>query len=79
MENGLSNSTPKLGCPEALQEVERWLKGGKTSLVVDTDVQSYFDSIDSELMIERISERMSNNTENELIEAFIASRDRARE
>jgi RNA-directed DNA polymerase len=61
---------PQLGCKDALREVERWLKEGYT-FVVDADITSYFDTIDWERLIERISERISDGRMLELIEAFL--------
>ena len=61
---------PQLGCKDALREVERLLKEGY-SFVVDADITSYFDTIDWERLIERISERISDGRMLELIEAFL--------
>ena len=61
---------PRLGCKEALREVERWLKEGYP-FVVDADITSYFDSIEWGRLIERISERISDGRLLELIEAFL--------
>lgn len=50
---------PGRGCHDALREVDRYLKDG-FSYVVDADLESYFDSIPHERLMERVAERVSD-------------------
>jgi len=50
---------PKRSCREALREVDRLLKEG-FNYVVDADLESYFDSIPHERLVERVEERISD-------------------
>jgi RNA-directed DNA polymerase len=61
---------PRLGCKDALREVERLLRDGYT-FVVDADLKSYFDTILHARLLERVKERVSDGRVLELIEAFL--------
>ena len=61
---------PGRGCKDALREVDRLLRDGYTH-VVDADLQSYFDSIPHERLLERVGERISDGRLLALIEAFL--------
>ena len=50
---------PGRGCHDALREIDRLLKEGFT-FVVDADLQSYFDTIPHERLMERVEERISD-------------------
>src|SRR6266704_3783554 len=50
---------PGLGCRDALREVARLIEGGYT-FVVDADLQSYFDTIPHERLMQRVEERISD-------------------
>ena len=61
---------PGRGCKDALREVDGLLKGGYT-FVVDADLQSYFDTIPHERLLQRVEERISDGAVLELIENFL--------
>ena len=61
---------PGLGCKDALRQVDSWLKEGDT-FVVDADLQSYFDSIPHERLMQRVEERVSDGPVLELIAQFL--------
>ena len=61
---------PRLGCKDALREVEGLLKEGYT-FVVDADLKSYFDTIPHARLMERVQEKVSDGRVLELIEAFL--------
>lgn len=61
---------PGRGCKDALREVDRLLKEGYTC-VVDADLQSYFDSIPHERLMQRVEERISDGAVLELIASFL--------
>ena len=61
---------PNRGCKTALREVDRLLKSGFT-WVVDIDLKSYFDTIDHEILMERIGEKISDSRILELIRQFL--------
>jgi RNA-directed DNA polymerase len=50
---------PKRSCRDALREVDRLLGEG-FNYVVDADLESYFDSIPHERLVERVEERISD-------------------
>jgi len=61
---------PRLGCKDALREVERLLREGYT-FVVDGDLKSYFDTILHAQLMERVKEKVSDGRVLELIEGFL--------
>ncbi len=61
---------PKRGCKDALREVDMLLKEGYT-WVVDADLESYFDSIPQEPLMERVKERISDGKVLQLIYQFL--------
>lgn len=61
---------PGRGCKDALREVDTLIKEGYT-FVVDADLQSYFDSIPHERLMQRVGERISDGVVLELIERFL--------
>lgn len=61
---------PKRGCKDALREVDRLLKEG-TTFVVDADLQSYFDSIQHDRLMQRVEERISDGAVMELVRNFL--------
>lgn len=61
---------PGRGCKDALREVDRLLKAGYTH-VVDADIQSYFDRIPHEGLMQRIQTRISDGRILRLIEGFL--------
>jgi len=61
---------PGRGCKDALREVERLLRAGYT-WVVDAALQSYFDTIPHQPLMERVKERVSDGQILELIQAFL--------
>lgn len=61
---------PNRGCKNALREVERLLKSGHT-WVVDIDLKSYFDTIDHDILQERIKEKISDTRTLDLIQQFL--------
>jgi len=50
---------PGLGCRDALREVAQLIEEGHT-FVVDADLQSYFDTIPHERLMQRVEERISD-------------------
>jgi RNA-directed DNA polymerase len=50
---------PGRGCRDALREVDHLIKEGHT-FVVDADLQSYFDTIPHERLMQRVEERISD-------------------
>ena len=61
---------PNRGCKDALRKADRHLKGGDT-WVVDIDIKSYFDTIDHELLMDRVRERISDRRILELIRQYL--------
>ncbi len=61
---------PQRGCKDALREVDEWLKAGYT-YVVDADLQSYFDSIPHELLMQLLEQRISDKRLLGLIEQYL--------
>ncbi|MFQ6047483.1 MAG: group II intron reverse transcriptase/maturase [Gemmatimonadales bacterium] len=62
---------PGRGCHDALREVEELLNAGHT-WVVDADLQSFFDTVSHEVLLERVREKVSDGRVLRLIEAFLA-------
>ena len=61
---------PGRGCKDALREVDELIQEGYTH-VVDADIDSYFDSIPYEPLMDEVSERISDGVVLELIRAFL--------
>ena len=61
---------PGRGCKDALREVERQLRKGR-SYVVDVDIKGYFDNIPHEALMELVKERVADGKVLGLIEAFL--------
>ncbi len=61
---------PGRSCKDALRIVDELLKEGYT-FVVDADLQSYFDSIPHERLMQRVEERISDGAVLELIANFL--------
>ncbi len=62
---------PGRSCRDALREVDRYLKDGFT-VVVDADLESYFDSIPQERLMERVEERISDGRILDLLRGWLA-------
>lgn len=61
---------PERGCKDALREVDRLLKEGYTH-VVDADLQSYFDTIPHDRLMQRVEERISDGRLLDLIRGWL--------
>lgn len=61
---------PGLGCKDALRGVQRLLDEGCTH-VVDVDIKSFFDTIDHELLMKRVEERIADGKLLNLIRLFL--------
>jgi RNA-directed DNA polymerase len=61
---------PGRGCKDALRRVEQLLAAGYTH-VVDADLQSYFDTIDHELLLAEVRREVSDGKVLDLIRAFL--------
>jgi RNA-directed DNA polymerase len=61
---------PGRGCKDALREVDKLIKEGYP-YVVDADLQSYFDSIPHQRLMQRVEEPISDGRVLELIEHFL--------
>ena len=61
---------PGRGCRDALAEVDSLIKEGST-FVVDADLESYFDSIPHERLMERVEERISDGRVLDLIRGWL--------
>src|SRR2546427_3841828 len=61
---------PRRGCKDALRRVDRLLKAGYT-WVVDADLQSYFDTIPKQKLLEQVAEKVADSRGLELIEAML--------
>lgn len=61
---------PGRGCKEALRRVDQLLKSGH-HYVVDADLQSYFDTIPHERLLERIRSRVADGRVLALLESFL--------
>ena len=62
---------PGRGCHDALREVDRLLQDGFT-VVVDADLEGYFDSIPHERLMERVAERISDGRILDLLRGWLA-------
>jgi RNA-directed DNA polymerase len=62
---------PGLGCRDALREVARLIQEGYT-FVVDADLQSYFDTIPHERLMQRVEERISDGRILDLLRSWLA-------
>ena len=61
---------PKRGCKDALRVVDTLLKEGYT-WVVDADFQSYFDTINQDILMRHIEERISDQPLLDLIQKYL--------
>lgn len=61
---------PGLGCKDALREVDKLLKEG-FAFAVDADLESYFDSIPHERLMERVAERVSDGRVLDLLRGWL--------
>src|SRR2546425_4691958 len=61
---------PGRGCKDALRRVDHLLKAGNT-WVVDADLQSYFDTIPKQKLLERVAEKVADSRVLELVEAML--------
>ncbi len=61
---------PGRGCKDALREVDTLIREGYP-FVVDADLQSYFDSIPHERLMQHVEERISDGAVLDLIERFL--------
>jgi RNA-directed DNA polymerase len=61
---------PGIGAKDALREVDDRLKGGSV-WVVDADVQTYFDSIPKDRLMERVRERIADGKILDLVQSFL--------
>ncbi len=61
---------PGRGCKDALSRVQDLIKRGYRH-VVDADLKSYFDTINHELLMERVGEKISDGRRPKSIEPFI--------
>ena len=61
---------PGRGCKDALREVDRLLKAGHT-WVVDVDIQSYFDSIPKDKLMQEVAQEIADGSVLDLIEKFL--------
>ena len=61
---------PKKGCKDALRQVDTLLKEGY-SWVVDADFQSYFDTINQDILMRHIRQRISDEPLLTLIERYL--------
>ena len=62
---------PRLGCRDALREVAQLIEEGHT-FVVDADLQSYFDTIPHERLMQRVEERISDGRILDLLRSWLA-------
>lgn len=61
---------PGRGCKDALREVQKWLDEGYT-WVVDADLQSYFDTIPHDSLLEKVEEHISDSRILGLIKSWL--------
>src|SRR5206468_4871858 len=61
---------PRRGCKDALRRVDRLLDQGNT-WVVDADLQSYFDTIPKQKLLERVAEKVADSRVLELVKAML--------
>lgn len=62
---------PRRGCKDALREVDKELRKGNC-FVVDADIKSYFDTIDHELLMDKIEEHVSDSRILQLIRQYLS-------
>ena len=62
---------PKIGCHDALKRLNDILIYGKTSYLVDTDIKSFFDSVDHKRLIEFIGLRIADPNIKRLVVRFL--------
>ena len=60
------------GCKDALRRVDELLKSGNVH-VVDVDLESYFDTIPHDLLLERLSEKIADSSLLGLISQFLTA------
>ena len=63
---------PGRGCETALDVVDRALRYGY-EFVVDADISKFFDSVDHELLLERMNEQIADGSVLKLVRAFLES------
>ena len=68
--NGSYGFRPGRGCKDALREVDGLIRQGHT-FVVDADLQSYFDTIPRERLMQRVEEQISDGAVLELVDKFL--------
>jgi RNA-directed DNA polymerase len=61
---------PGRGCMDALREVDQLIKDGY-AFVVDADLESYFDSIPHDRLMQRVEERVSDGRILELLRSWL--------
>lgn len=61
---------PRRGCKAALRRVDYLLKAGHT-WVVDADLQSYFDTIPKQKLMERVAKKVADSRVLELVEGML--------
>lgn len=61
---------PGRGCKDALRRVDHLLKAGNT-WVVDADLQSYFDTIPQQKLLEQVAKKVADSRVLELVEAML--------
>jgi RNA-directed DNA polymerase len=61
---------PSRGCKDALRRVDHLLKAGYT-WVVDADLQSYFDTIPQQKLMEQVAKKVADSRVLELVEAML--------
>ncbi|MDL2286929.1 group II intron reverse transcriptase/maturase [Desulfococcaceae bacterium OttesenSCG-928-F15] len=61
---------PERGAKDALREVDALVKAGYTH-VVDADLQSYFDSIPQDLLMDRVKEKISDGRLLKVLESWL--------
>jgi len=69
-QNGSYGFRPGRGCKDALREVDGLIRQGHT-FVVDADLQSYFDTIPRERLMQRVEEQISDGAVLELVDKFL--------
>ena len=61
---------PRRGCKDALREVTRLLKAGRT-WVVDVDIEQYFDSINKQRLMAEVAKEIADGSLLDLIQQFL--------
>jgi RNA-directed DNA polymerase len=61
---------PKRGCKDALRRVQELLNGGQV-WVVDVDVQSYFDSIPHQALLEAVGQQVADGRVLDLLRSYL--------